>query len=134
MTVEQPHILVIDDDRRLRELLRRYLVDNGFLVTTADAAAEARAQLAALQFDLIVMDVMMPGENGLDLTRSLRRDLETPILLLTAMGEADDRIRGLESGADDYLPKPFEPRELLLRINAILRRIVPTAEGRTDPV
>src|SRR3546814_9239187 len=82
MTVEQPHILVIDDDRRLRELLRRYLVDNGFLVTTADAAAEARAQLAALQFDLIVMDVMMPGENGLDLTRSLRRDLETPILLL----------------------------------------------------
>src|SRR3546814_19483708 len=104
---------VCSSDLRLRELLRRYLVDNGFLVTTADAAAEARAQLAALQFDLIVMDVMMPGENGLDLTRSLRRDLETTILLLTAMGEAEDRISGLESGADGYMPKQFEPPGLL---------------------
>lgn len=135
MTGEQPHILVIDDDRRLRELLRRYLVDNGFIVTTAADAADARAKLAALEFDLIVMDVMMPGESGLDLTRSLRGELSTPILLLTAMGEPDDRIRGLESGADDYLPKPFEPRELLLRIHAILRRVVPkTDAAQNGPV
>ncbi|HET8725959.1 MAG TPA: response regulator [Alphaproteobacteria bacterium] len=128
MIATQPHILVIDDDRRLRELLRRYLADNGFLVATAADAAEARAKLSALEFDLMVMDVMMPGENGLQLTEALRRSLNTPILLLTAMGESDDRIRGLESGADDYLPKPFEPRELLLRIHAILRRAEPKAE------
>lgn len=128
MTAEQPHILVIDDDRRLRDLLRRYLVDNGFLVATAADAAEARAKLAALEFDLIVMDVMMPGESGLELTRALRHEIGTPILLLTARGEADDRIEGLESGADDYLAKPFEPRELVLRIHAILRRAPPRAE------
>lgn len=124
MMSEKPHILVIDDDRRLRELLRRYLSDNGFLVTMAGDAAEARARLASIRFDLMVVDVMMPGETGLELTQSMREAAETPILLLTAMGEADDRIRGLESGADDYLTKPFEPRELLLRINAILRRVV----------
>ena len=130
MTAEPPHILVVDDDRRLRDLLRKYLADNGFRVTTAENAAAARARLAGLAFDMIVLDVMMPGESGLELTESLRRDSGVPILLLTAMGDADDRIAGLESGADDYLPKPFEPRELLLRIGGILRRAgpVPPAE------
>ncbi|MEI8393653.1 MAG: response regulator [Rhodospirillaceae bacterium] len=125
MTEGLAHILVVDDDTRLRELLRKYLVDNGFLVATAKDAADARAQLAAMSFDLLVLDVMMPGENGLELTASLRRTGEIPILLLTARGEPDDRIAGLEAGADDYLAKPFEPRELLLRINSILRRVPP---------
>jgi two-component system, OmpR family, phosphate regulon response regulator OmpR len=121
---ETPHILVVDDDTRLRELLRKYLSDNSYVVTTAADAAEARARLAALAFDLIVLDVMMPGEDGMALTRSLRDGANhVPVLLLTAMGEVDDRIRGLESGADDYLTKPFEPRELLLRISSILRRV-----------
>ncbi len=119
---DQPHILVVDDDQRLRRLLRKYLADNGYAVTTAGDAAEARSQLAAIAPDLIVLDVMMPGENGIELTRGLRAKLGVPILLLTAMGEPADRIKGLESGADDYLPKPFEPRELLLRIAGILRR------------
>jgi len=117
-----PHILVVDDDARLRELLRKYLSDNGFVVTTAVDAAEARAKREGLAFDLIVLDVMMPGESGLDLTAALKAESDTPILLLTAMGESEDRIAGLERGADDYLPKPFEPRELLLRLNNILRR------------
>ena len=130
MIAELPHILVVDDDRRLRDLLRKYLADNGFRVTTAENAGAARARLVGLAFDLIVLDVMMPGESGLELTESLRRDSGVPILLLTAMGDADDRIAGLERGADDYLPKPFEPRELLLRIAGILRRAgpVPPAE------
>jgi len=118
----EPHILVVDDDTRLRELLRKYLMENGFRVTTAYDAANARANLAGLDFDLLVLDVMMPGENGLDLTRAIRRDSRVPILLLTAMGEPDDRIKGFERGADDYLVKPFEPRELVLRIQTILRR------------
>ena len=125
-TTEMPHVLVVDDDKRLRELLQRYLSDNGFRVTTAPSAAEARTRLESLAFDLLILDVMMPGENGFELTRSLRRNSAVPIMLLTARGEADDRIAGLEHGADDYLPKPFEPRELVLRLNAILRR-VPTA-------
>lgn len=120
---EMPHILVVDDDTRLRGLLRKYLSDNGYVVTVAADAAEARAKLAALAFDLIVLDVMMPGEDGLSLTRDLRHSNPVPILLLTAMSETDDRITGLESGADDYLTKPFEPRELLLRIASILRRV-----------
>lgn len=128
MTDEQPHILVVDDDTRLRELLRRYLSGNGFLVTAAKDAADARARLDGLEFDLIVLDIMMPGENGLDLTAALRRTSDVPILLLTARGEADDRIAGLEAGADDYLSKPFQPRELLLRINSILRRQARPAE------
>ncbi len=130
MIATLPHILVVDDDRRLRDLLRKYLADNGFRVTTAENAGAARARLVGLAFDLIVLDVMMPGESGLELTESLRRDSGVPILLLTAMGDADDRIAGLERGADDYLPKPFEPRELLLRIGSILRRAgpVPPAE------
>jgi two-component system phosphate regulon response regulator OmpR len=123
-----PHILVVDDDTRLRQLLRKYLMDHGFMVATARDAADARAQLAGLSFDLIVLDVMMPGETGLELTAALRRSSEIPILLLTARGEPDDRIAGLEAGADDYLAKPFEPRELVLRINAILRRLPPPGE------
>jgi two-component system phosphate regulon response regulator OmpR len=122
------HILVVDDDTRLRELLRKYLTDNGFMVTVARDAADARARLAALSFDLIVLDVMMPGESGLALTADLRQTSEIPILLLTARGEPDDRIAGLESGADDYMAKPFEPRELVLRITSILRRVPPPAE------
>ena len=123
------HVLVVDDDERIRTLLRRFLVRHGYYVTTARDAAQARRLLAGLDFDLIVLDVMMPGEDGFSLTRDLRKRSQTPILLLTARGEIDDRITGLESGADDYLPKPFEPRELLLRIAAILRR-VPAAENR----
>ncbi len=119
---DKAHILVVDDDTRLRQLLSRYLADNGYLVSTAADAAQARQQLGAVAFDLIVLDVMMPGESGLELTRSLRADNPVPILLLTAMGETADRIHGLESGADDYLSKPFEPRELLLRISSVLRR------------
>ncbi len=119
---EAPHIMVVDDDDRLRKLLRRYLSENGYRVTTAQSAADAEAKLRGLTFDLLVLDVMMPGENGVDFTHRLRQSLPVPILLLTAMGEAEDRIAGLESGADDYLTKPFEPRELLLRIATILRR------------
>ena len=124
-----PHILVVDDDTRLRELLHRYLSDNGYRVTMAEDAAGARRKLAGITFDLLVVDVMMPGESGLSLTQSLRATSRVPILLLTAMGEAEDRIAGLECGADDYLVKPFEPRELLLRIGTILRRAPPPAES-----
>lgn len=120
---DQPHVLVVDDDSRLRALLHRYLSENGFRVTGAADANEARRRMRLLSFDLIVLDVMMPGETGLELTTDIRRMEGVPILLLTAMGEPEDRILGLESGADDYLPKPFEPRELLLRIRTILRRI-----------
>lgn len=133
MSLEQTHVLVVDDDQRIRELLRRYLTEKGFLVSTAGDAADARAKLASLDFDLIVMDVMMPGESGLELTRSLRQIKSTPILLLTAMGEAENRITGLECGADDYLSKPFEPRELVLRINNIMRRVGP-AQVSTEPI
>ncbi|MET4103853.1 two-component system phosphate regulon response regulator OmpR [Roseovarius sp. MBR-78] len=123
MTEPAPHLLIVDDDERIRDLLRKFLIRHGFLVSVARDAAHARRVLAGLDFDLIVMDVMMPGESGLELTRALRETHSTPILLLTAKGETTDRIEGLEAGGDDYLPKPFEPRELLLRINAILRRM-----------
>ena len=131
-----PHVLVVDDDTRLRELLRKYLAGNGFLVTTAADAADARAKLQSLAFDLIVLDIMMPGESGLELTEWLRRDSAIPILLLTARGEPDDRIAGLEAGADDYLAKPFQPRELVLRITSILRRqaAAPPAPPPAQPV
>ena len=119
---EQAHLLVVDDDARLRQLLSRYLSENGYLVSTAADAAEARQQLASMEFDLIVLDVMMPGENGVELTRALRAENDVPILLLTAMGDTKDRIVGLDAGADDYIGKPFEPRELLLRIANVLRR------------
>jgi len=126
---EAPHILVVDDDDRIRRLLGRYLRDNGYHVTTAGSAAEARARLEGMAFDLIVLDVMMPGETGVEFTRGLRRSATVPVLLLTAMGEPEDRIAGLESGADDYLTKPFEPRELLLRVATILRRTAPPPEA-----
>ncbi|NOX40252.1 MAG: response regulator [Alphaproteobacteria bacterium] len=117
------HILIVDDDERIRGLLQKFLSRNGYWVSAARDAGHARRLLKGLEFDLIVLDVMMPGEDGVSLTRSLREHLSTPILLLTAKGDAEDRIAGLEAGADDYLPKPFEPKELLLRINAILRRV-----------
>ena len=123
MTSEsQPHLLIVDDDARIRALLQKYLLRNGYHVTTARDAAHARRLLAGLSFDLIVLDVMMPGEDGFSLTRHIHAQTASPVMLLTARGEAEDRITGLEAGADDYLPKPFEPRELLLRINSILRR------------
>jgi len=130
------HLLIVDDDERIRSLLQKFLSRNGFLCTTARDGAHARRLLAGLEFDLIVLDVMMPGEDGLSLTRDLRATLATPILILTARGETDNRIDGLEAGADDYLAKPFEPKELLLRINAILRRVpqvrvTPTAQALT---
>ena len=128
---EPPHILVVDDDARLRQLLHRYLVQQGHYVTTAADAAEAKERAKNMAFDLLVVDVMMPGQDGLSLTEELRRESEVPILLLTARGAPEDRIRGLEAGADDYLAKPFEPRELLLRIATILRRVQAT---RTDDV
>ncbi|MBK0325973.1 response regulator [Rhodobacteraceae bacterium F11138] len=127
------HLLIVDDDERIRELLKKFLMRHGFLVTTARDAAHARRVLAGLDFDLMVMDVMMPGEDGVSLTRSLRETHTTPILLLTARGETENRIAGLEAGADDYLPKPFEPKELLLRINAILRRVPETPPEDTVP-
>ncbi len=117
------HLLVVDDDDRIRELLKRYLHNQGFRVTTAASAAEARNLMETLQFDLIVLDVMMPGENGFELTESLRQSLDIPIILLTAKADAESRIQGLKVGADDYLPKPFEPEELVLRIESIFRRM-----------
>ena len=133
MTDPAPHLLIVDDDERIRTLLRKFLIRHGFLVSVARDAEHARRVLAGLDFDLIVLDVMMPGESGVALTRTLRETHGTPILLLTARGETSDRIEGLEAGADDYLPKPFEPRELLLRINAILRRVPEPAAEATPP-
>jgi len=124
---DAPHLLVVDDDNRIRTLLTRYLSANGFRVTAAASAAEARRQISSLAFDLLVVDVMMPGETGLEFTEALRQTSKVPILMLTARAEVPHRIRGLEVGADDYLAKPFEPRELLLRITSILRRGVQQA-------
>ncbi|MEO1190674.1 MAG: response regulator transcription factor [Pseudomonadota bacterium] len=125
MSEPAPHLLVVDDDQRLCDLLTRYLTSEGFMVTTASDAEEAKQKLEALAFDLLILDIMLPGASGLDLTRALRRESPVAILLLSAKGEPDDRITGLQAGADDYLAKPFEPRELLARINAILRRALP---------
>jgi len=127
------HLLVVDDDERIRGLLKKFLSRHGYWVSAARDAAHARRLLEGLEFDLIVLDVMMPGEDGVSLTRSLREHLTTPILLLTAKGESGDRINGLEAGADDYLSKPFEPKELLLRINAILRRVPKPEAGHEVP-
>lgn len=130
---EARHILVVDDDRRIRELIKSYLVENGFLVSVAGTAAEARERMRGLTFDLLVLDIMMPGETGLALTTSLRsegRDL--PVLMLSALADTDDRIAGLATGSDDYLVKPFEPRELLLRIKNLLRRVRVAAPAKTD--
>ncbi|MBS0473382.1 MAG: response regulator transcription factor [Proteobacteria bacterium] len=126
---EDPHLLVVDDDERLRGLLTRYLTSNGYRVTAAADAADARSLMKSLAFDLLVLDVMMPGESGFDLTKSVRQSSKVPILILTARGEAEDRIEGLELGADDYLAKPFEPRELVLRVSALLRRAAPPAHA-----
>ena len=124
---DAPHLLVVDDDRRIRDLLSRYLTGEGYRVTTADTAADARAKLKGLSFDLLVLDVMMPGETGFDFAKSLREGSDVPILMLTARDAAESRIKGLEMGADDYLAKPFEPRELSLRIANILKRAQPAA-------
>ena len=123
MMTQPPHILIVDDHREIRDALVKYLERNGMRATSAADAVAMDAAMKVGQFDLIVLDVMMPGESGIELTRALRETHKTPILLLTAKGETPDRIEGLEAGADDYLPKPFEPKELLLRINAILRRM-----------
>lgn len=123
MVKDCPHILVIDDDTRLRALLQRYLQENGFAVSAAKDAENARMFLRQYQFNLLIVDVMMPGESGIEFLQKLRRDSNVPAIILTAMGDTPDRIAGLEAGADDYLPKPFEPKELVLRINNILRRV-----------
>ena len=125
---EKSHILVVDDDTRLRSLLTRFLRESGFMVSAAKGAAEAREMLHHYNFDLLIVDIMMPKENGLEFLAKLRRENEVPVILLTAMGETADRIKGLECGADDYLPKPFEPKELILRIKNILKRTPQDAE------
>lgn len=127
------HLLIVDDDERIRVLLQKFLMKNGFLVTAARDAAHARRILLGLDFDMMIFDVMMPGEDGISLCKSIRETSTTPIMLLTAKGETDNRIEGLEAGADDYLPKPFEPKELLLRINAVLRRMPETPPEDTVP-
>ena len=129
----QTHLLVVDDDERIRLLLQKYLIRSDFLVSIARDAAHARRLLIGLEFDMIILDVMMPGEDGVSLTQDLRQTANIPILLLTAKNEIDDRIAGLEVGADDYLAKPFEPKELLLRINSILRRLPDPKEGKILP-
>ena len=133
MSESDLHLLIVDDDERIRGLLQKFLIRHGFWVSAARDAAHARRLLQGLDFDLIVLDVMMPGEDGISFTRSLREARNTPILLLTAKGETENRIAGLEAGADDYLPKPFEPKELLLRINAILRRMPPSDTAAMRP-
>ncbi|MBY0429460.1 MAG: response regulator [Alphaproteobacteria bacterium] len=135
MLTWQPHILVVDDDKRLRELLRKYLVDQGYLVTTAGDAHDAAQKLKTIKVNLMVVDVMMPGEDGFSFTRKIREHKELkelPILLLTARGEKEDRIAGLEAGSDDYLVKPFEPKELVLRVGAILRRSPKEKDGQKE--
>jgi two-component system phosphate regulon response regulator OmpR len=131
---DAPHLLVIDDDKRIRVLLSRYLGDHGFRVTIAGNAADARLRLAGLAFDLLIVDVMMPGEDGMALVKSLRETMDVPILMLTARTESESRIAGLESGADDYVAKPFEPRELLLRINNILKRSAPSTKPLIEQI
>ena len=117
------HILAVDDDDRIRELVKEYLVENNFLVTTAKDAADAKKKLEIVKFDILILDIMMPGEDGLSLTKEIKKNNPIPIILLTAKGETSDRIEGLELGADDYLGKPFEPKELLLRIKNILNKV-----------
>ena len=126
------HVLIVDDDDRIRDLLSRYLVKHGYRASTADSAAAARSKMTGLKYDLLIIDIMMPEEDGLSLTQSLREHHDVPIILLTALGEAEQRIAGLKTGADDYLAKPFEPEELLLRIDNIFRRT--GRETATDQV
>ena len=117
------HILIIDDDEKIRDLLKQYLKNNNFFVSTALNAFDAEEKLKIIKFDLAIIDIMMPGKDGLQLTKEIREKIELPIILLTAKGETEDRVRGLELGAEDYLPKPFEPKELLLRIKNVIKRI-----------
>jgi two-component system phosphate regulon response regulator OmpR len=131
---DAPHLLVVDDDRRIRDLLSRFLASEGYRVTTAETAADARAKLTGLSFDLLILDVMMPGESGFDLAKAIRGGSDVPILMLTARDAAESRIRGLEIGADDYLAKPFEPRELSLRIANILKRAQPAPPSPAESV
>ncbi len=131
---DAPHLLVVDDDRRIRDLLSRFLASEGYRVTTAETAADARAKLNGLSFDLLVLDVMMPGETGFELAKSIRGHSNVPILMLTARDAAESRIEGLMLGADDYLSKPFEPRELSLRIASILKRARPAAAPPVESV
>jgi two-component system phosphate regulon response regulator OmpR len=133
VAAETQHILVVDDDRRIRELIKSYLVENGFMVSVAGTAAEARERMRGITFDLLVLDIMMPGETGLKFTTGMRAEgLDIPVLMLSALADSDDRIAGLATGGDDYLTKPFEPQELLLRIKNLLRRIAAQPAPRTD--
>lgn len=134
VTDDAPHLLVVDDDRRIRDLLSRFLRSEGYRVSTAETAADARAKLNSLHFDLLVLDIMMPGETGIELARSIREKSTVPILMLTARHETESRIEGLQAGADDYLAKPFEPRELSLRIASILKRAQPAAAPPAESV
>jgi two-component system phosphate regulon response regulator OmpR len=131
---DAPHLLVVDDDRRIRDLLSRFLSSEGYRVSTAETAADARAKLNGLRFDLLILDVMMPGESGFDFAKALRGSSNVPILMLTARDAAESRIKGLELGADDYLSKPFEPRELSLRIASILKRARPAAPPPVESI
>ncbi len=131
---DAPHLLVVDDDRRIRDLLSRFLAGEGYRVSTAETAADARSRLKGLSFDLLILDVMMPGESGFDLAKAIRGDSNVPILMLTARDAAESRIKGLEMGADDYLSKPFKPRELSLRIANILKRAQPAAPQPVESV
>ena len=130
MNSQITHLLIIDDDTRIRKLLTKFLIDNGFIVSAAENAAKARECIKEFTFDLIIVDVMMPGESGIEFTAWLRNISNVPVIMLTAMGNAEDRISGLECGADDYLPKPFEPRELLLRIKNIISRTKPALKSK----
>ncbi|HEY0329940.1 MAG TPA: response regulator transcription factor [Rhodopseudomonas sp.] len=131
---DAPHLLLVDDDRRIRDLLSRFLASEGYRVTTAKSAADARGKLNGLYFDLLILDVMMPGETGFDLARAIRTTSSVPIVMLTARHEAESRIEGLQLGADDYVAKPFEPRELLLRIGNILKRAMPVAAVKLESI
>ena len=122
MKNNNPHILIVDDDDRIRSLLKDYLTDNDYIVSTAENAEQAKDKLEYLKFDIIILDVMMPGQNGYDLTKEIKKQMKVPIILLTAKGEVENRIKGLELGADDYLSKPFEPKELLLRVKNIISK------------
>ena len=124
------HILVVDDDDGIRSLVKKYLNENSYLVTTADSAEKALDKIKIIKFDLIILDIMMPGKNGLEFIKENKKKLDTPIILLTAKGEANERVEGLESGADDYLPKPFEPKELVLRIQNILNKTIKIDQKR----
>lgn len=131
---DAPHLLLVDDDRRIRDLLSRFLCAEGYRVTTAASASDARAKLMGLHFDLLILDVMMPGETGFDLARFIRKSSSVPIVMLTARHEAEARIEGLQIGADDYVAKPFEPRELALRINNILKRTAPPQSATVEKI